>query len=554
MLAGFGSRPVPVGVRPWQPRGGSRVRARPRVDIRAVTREAAAVVTDRRPPFAKILVANRGEIAIRVFRTCREHGIRTVAVYSDGDRNSAHVAAADEAVHIGPTPSAESYLRADKILAAAKQTGAEAIHPGYGFLSERSSFVEACAAAGIVFIGPGTHAMEVMGDKVRARKAMQAAGVPLVPGREDLDDAAAALAAAKDIGYPLMLKASAGGGGKGMRIVHDDEQLRRGFEAAQREALAAFGDGRLFVERAVMQARHVEIQLMADSHGNVVYLNERDCSVQRRHQKVIEEAPSPSPQMTPEVRAAMGKVACEVAKAVDYCGAATVEFLFEEGPGGEQGTPRFYFLEMNTRLQVEHPVTEMITGRDLVWDMIRVAAGEPLGYGQAEVRLDGHAIECRIYAEDGLRFLPSPGPLLRLRWPEGPSLRIDAAVREGSEVSSHYDPMIAKLIAWGPTRAVAIERMRRALADTVVLGIDCNLGFHLRVLAEPEFRAGNFDTHYIDKHPALTEARELDDEQSRAIAAAAAALAVDAPRARAAAPSHGPAGFSAWQRSFRARG
>jgi acetyl-CoA carboxylase biotin carboxylase subunit len=508
-------------------------------------------VTDRRPPFAKILVANRGEIAIRVFRTCREHGIRTVAVYSDGDRNSAHVAAADEAVYIGPTPSAESYLRADKIIAAAQQTGAEAIHPGYGFLSERSSFVDACAAAGIVFIGPGTHAMEVMGDKVRARKAMQAAGVPLVPGREDLDDADAALAAAQDIGYPLMLKASAGGGGKGMRIVHDDEQLRRGFEAAQREALAAFGDGRLFVERAVMRARHVEIQLMADGHGNVVYLNERDCSVQRRHQKVIEEAPSPSPQMNPDIRAAMGQVACEVARAVDYCGAATVEFLFEEGA---DGTPRFYFLEMNTRLQVEHPVTEMITGRDLVWDMIRVAAGEPLGYGQAEVRLDGHAIECRIYAEDGLRFLPSPGPLLRLRWPEGPCLRVDAAVREGSEVSSHYDPMIAKLIAWGPTRAVAIERMRRALADTVVLGIDCNLGFHLRVLAEPDFRAGNFDTHYIDKHPALTEARELDDDHSRAIAAAAAALAVDAPRSRAAASSDGPAGFSAWQRSYRARG
>ena len=527
-----------------------RDRFRARLDIGATTREAAAAVTDRRPPFSKILVANRGEIAIRVFRTCREHGIRTVAVYSDGDRHSPHVAAADEAVHIGPTPSAESYLRADKIIAAAKQTGAEAIHPGYGFLSERSAFVEACEAAGIVFIGPGTHAMEVMGDKVRARKAMQAAGVPLVPGREDLASVDDALAAARDIGYPLMLKASAGGGGKGMRVVHDDEQLRRGFEAAQREALAAFGDGRLFVERAVMRARHVEIQLMADKHGNVVYLNERDCSVQRRHQKVIEEAPSPGPQMHPEIRAAMGEVACKVAKAVDYCGAATVEFLFEEGPNGQ---PSFYFLEMNTRLQVEHPVTEMTTGRDLVWDMIRVAAGEPLGYAQADVRLDGHAIECRIYAEDSLRFLPSPGPLHRLRWPEGPSLRIDAAVREGSEVSSHYDPMIAKLVAWGPTRAAAIARMRRALEDTVVLGIDCNVGFHLRVLAESDFRAGHFDTHYIDKHPALTEAHELDDDSSRAIAAAAAALAVggrsSAPRAS------GPTtGFSAWQRSFCARG
>ncbi len=511
-------------------------------------------MTDRRPPFSKILVANRGEIAIRVFRSCREHGIRTVAVYSDGDRNSAHVAAADEAVHIGPTPSAESYLRADKIIAAAKQTGAEAIHPGYGFLSERSSFVEACEAAGIVFIGPGTHAMEVMGDKVRSRKAMQAAGVPLVPGREDLANVGKALAAAKQIGYPLMLKASAGGGGKGMRIVNDDAQLRRGFEAAEREALAAFGDGRLFVERAVMRARHVEIQLMADKHGKVVYLNERDCSVQRRHQKVIEEAPSPGPQMSAKVRAAMGEVACRVAKAVNYVGAATVEFLFEEG---EDGTPRFYFLEMNTRLQVEHPVTEMTTGRDLVWDMIRVAAGEPLGYDQADVHLDGHAIECRIYAEDSLRFLPSPGPLLRLRWPEGPCLRIDAAVREGSEVSSHYDPMIAKLVAWGPTRTVAIERMRRALEDTVVLGIDCNIGFHLRVLAEPDFRAGHFDTHYIEKHPELTEASELDEAHSRAIAAAAAAAAAAARSRLAREPTSAAAalaGFSAWQRQFRERG
>ena len=536
------------------------IRARSaRLDSRAHTREASPGVTDRRPPFAKLLVANRGEIAIRVIRSCREHGIRTVAVYSDGDRNSAHVAAADEAVHIGPTPSSESYLRADKIIAAAKQTGAEAIHPGYGFLSERSSFVEACAAAGIVFIGPGTHAMEVMGDKVRARKAMQAAGVPLVPGREDLADVDDALAAARDIGYPLMLKASAGGGGKGMRVVNDDRELRRGFAAAQREAKAAFGDDRLFVERAVINARHVEIQLMADNHGEVVYLNERDCSVQRRHQKVIEEAPSPSPQMQPEVRAAMGEIACRVAKAVDYVGAATVEFLFEEGADGQ---PRFYFLEMNTRLQVEHPVTEMTTGRDLVWDMIRVAAGEPLGYRQADVPLDGHAIECRIYAEDSLRFLPSPGTLLRLRWPEGPALRIDAAVREGSEVSSHYDPMIAKLIAWGPTRAVAIERMRRALEDTVVLGIDCNIGFHLRVLAEPDFRAGRFDTHYIDDHPSLTEARELDEEHSRAIAAAAAEVAsrsaVDRHRsgssAVASVGSAGPAGFSAWQRTVRWRG
>ncbi|NVB36237.1 acetyl-CoA carboxylase biotin carboxylase subunit [Pseudenhygromyxa sp. WMMC2535] len=509
-------------------------------------------MSQTRAPFSKILVANRGEIALRVFRTCREHGIATVAVYSDGDRNSPHVAGADEAVHIGPTPSAQSYLRADRIIAAAKQTGAEAIHPGYGFLSERASFVEACEAAGLTFIGPGTRAMNVMGDKVRARKAMQAAGVPLVPGREDLADVNDALAAAKEIGYPLMVKASAGGGGKGMRIVHDDEALRRGFEAAQREAAAAFGDDRIFVERAVMQARHVEIQLMADSQGNVVFLNERDCSVQRRHQKVIEEAPSPGPQMTPEIRAAMGEAACKVAHAVDYVGAATVEFLFEEQADGE---PRFYFLEMNTRLQVEHPVTEMTTGRDLVWDMIRVSAGQPLGYTQADIPLRGHAIECRIYAEDPLRFLPSPGPLLRLRWPEGPGLRIDAAVREGSEVSSHYDPMIAKLIAWGPTRAIALGRMRRALQDTVVLGIDCNIPFHLRVLDEPDFVAGHFDTHYIDKHQALVEAHELDEARSQVVAAAAAVAAANARRqSTSAGATAEPAGFSAWQRSVRWRG
>jgi acetyl-CoA carboxylase biotin carboxylase subunit len=501
------------------------------------------------PPFSKILVSNRGEIAIRVFRTCREHGIRTVAVYSDGDRDAVHVAAADEAVHIGPTPSAQSYLRAEKIIAAAKQTGAQAIHPGYGFLSERAEFVTACEQAGLVFIGPGPHAMNVMGDKVRARKAMQAAGVPVVPGRDDLASVAEALAAAREIGYPLMLKASAGGGGKGMRIVHDDEQLRRGFEAATREATAAFGDGRLFVERAVMRARHVEIQLMADRHGNVVFLNERDCSVQRRHQKVIEEAPSPGPQMLPSVRAAMGEVACKAARAVDYVGAATVEFLFEEQPDGQ---PRFYFLEMNTRLQVEHPVTELTTGRDLVWDMIRVAAGEPLGYAQADVPLHGHAIECRIYAEDSTRFLPSPGPLKVLRWPEGPNLRIDAAVREGSEVSSHYDPMIAKLCAWGRTRAEAIERMRRALEDTVVLGIDCNLGFHLRVLAEPDFRAGRFTTRYIEEHPDLVAAHTHGDDDSRAIAAAAAALAARA-RGSAKPAATAPASVSRWQSSVRWR-
>ena len=499
------------------------------------------------PKIRKVLVANRGEIAARVFRTCRAHGLGTVAVYSDADADALHVAEADEAVHIGPTPSSESYLRVEKIIEAAQRTGADAIHPGYGFLSERPALVEACDAAGIIFVGPSVHAMDVMGDKVRARQAMSAAGVPLVPGREDVERVEVALEAAKEIGFPLMIKASAGGGGKGMRIVHDEAALRRGFEGAAREALNAFGDGRVFVERAVMRARHVEIQLIADSHGKVLYLNERDCSVQRRHQKVIEEAPCPSPQMTPAVRKAMGEVAVKVAQAVDYVGAGTVEFLFEETPEG----PRFYFLEMNTRLQVEHPVTEAITGRDLVWDQLRVAAGLPLDYDQADLEPRGHAVECRIYAEDPIKFLPSPGRITRLRWPQGSNLRIDAAVTEGSEVSSHYDPMIAKVTVWGATREAAIDRMRRALSDTVILGIDTNLAFHRRVLAEPDFRAGEFTTRYIDEHPGVVTPFELDEDTSRAVAAAAASAVSTGATSRR--TSGETAGISAWQQAQRWR-
>lgn len=504
-------------------------------------------------PFSKVLVANRGEIAARVFRTCRAHGIATVAVYSDADADALHVGQADEAVHIGPTASAESYLRVDKIIAAAKATGADAIHPGYGFLSERAELVEACDVAGITFVGPSTRAMHVMGDKVRARQSMQAAGVPLVPGKEDIQSVEQALEASKEIGFPLMIKASAGGGGKGMRIVHSKEELRRGYEASSREALASFGDGRVFVERAVMAARHVEIQIMADAHGTTVWLNERDCSVQRRHQKVIEEAPSPSSQMTPEVRAQMGEVACKVARAVDYVGAGTVEFLFEETPEG----PRFYFLEMNTRLQVEHPVTEATTGRDLVWDQLRVAAGEPLGYGQADVELRGHAIECRIYAEDPVRFLPSPGVIHELRWPQGAGIRIDAAVGSGSTVSSHYDPMIAKLTVWGRDRIEAIDRMRTALRDTVILGIETNIAFHLRALAEPDFRAGEFDTHYIEQHSALFSAApsgEISEAEREALAVAAAwASASSRARVSTATGAGATAGPSAWQRAVRWR-
>ena len=500
------------------------------------------------PPFRKILVANRGEIALRVFRTCAEHGIRTVAVYSDADRDALHAVQADEAVHIGPAPSAESYLRVDKILAAAKATGAEAIHPGYGFLSERSHFVEACQAAGVVFIGPDVRAMHVMGDKIGARKAMAAAGVPVVPGVNDIESVAQAEAAVREVGFPVMLKASAGGGGKGMRIVHEPGELRRAYEAAAREAKAAFGDDRMLMERAVLSARHVEIQLMADRHGGCVYLNERDCSVQRRHQKVIEESPSPSPQMTPEVRAAMGEVAVRAARAVDYCGAGTVEFLFEERPDG----PRFYFLEMNTRLQVEHPVTEATCGRDLVWDQIRVAAGEPLGYGQADVELRGHAIECRLYAEDPRQFLPSPGLVREVRWPVGAHLRIDTAVASGSVVSSYYDPMIAKITAWGPDRASALARMREALRDTVLLGIETNLAFHLRVLGEPDFLRGEFSTRYIEKHPDLVAPHAVGEAEGRAVAAAAA-LRAAASLGRGQVTGATPSDVSPWRRAARWR-
>jgi acetyl/propionyl-CoA carboxylase alpha subunit len=394
--------------------------------------------------------------------------------------------------------------------------------------------------------------MTLMGDKQAARRTMIAAGVPVVPGVDTLDSGEAALVAAQEIGFPVMLKAVAGGGGKGMRVVTAPEELVRAFEAASREASAAFGDGRMFMERAVMRARHVEIQLMADNHGEVVYLNERECSVQRRHQKVIEECPSPSAQMSPRIRAAMGEVAVKVAKAVGYRGAGTVEFLFEEGPDG----PTFFFLEMNTRLQVEHAVTEATCGRDLVWDQIRVAAGEPLGYTQAEVELRGHAIECRLYAEDPSRFLPAPGDVHKVRWPTGAHIRVDTAVASGSVVSRHYDPMIAKLTVWGPDRPSALARMREALRTTVLLGISTNIPFHLRVLEEPDFLAGQITTRYIDEHPGLLTTRELDDDVSRA--AAAAAVFARTTRARQHASAGGSEGageaVSPWRRAASWRG
>ncbi len=501
----------------------------------------------------KILVANRGEIARRVFRTCREHGLGTVAVYSDADRDALHVIEADEAVHIGPTAARESYLKVEAIIDAARRTGADAIHPGYGFLSERPALAAACDAAGIIFVGPPAAAMDVMGDKVRARKAMTAAGVPVVPGVDDVRDPAQAEAIAQEIGFPIMIKASAGGGGKGMRVVASRDGVAAAFASAQREAEAAFGDGRVFLERAILSARHVEIQLMADAHGNCVWLGERDCSVQRRHQKVIEESPSPSRWMSDELRRAMGEVAVRAAKAVGYRSAGTVEFLFEETERGAH----FYFLEMNTRLQVEHPVTELVCGRDLVWDQLRVAAGEPLGYGQDDIVRRGHALECRIYAEDPVTFLPRPGRITALRWPEGAQVRVDAAVTGGSEVSSHYDPMIAKLATWGRDRAEAIGRMRRALRETVVLGVETNIALHLRILDDPDFCAGtSVTTRYIAEHPHVIEPTPpAADDLAAAIAAAAAAAVA----ARGTAGGHGMGATAssgddvAWRQSARWR-
>jgi acetyl-CoA carboxylase biotin carboxylase subunit len=418
-------------------------------------------------PIKKILVANRGEIAVRVMRACRELGIATVAVYSDADRTALHVRTADEAYPIGPPPARESYLDITKILDVAKRSGADAIHPGYGFLSEKAEFARACDAAGVIFIGPPADAIDAMGDKTRARKKMQDAGVPVVPGDNGptgrgFPSAEEALASARKIGLPVMLKASAGGGGKGMRLVADESKFVAAYQGAQREAKSAFGDDAVYLEKAVLKPRHVEIQVFGDTQGNCVYLFERDCSIQRRHQKVIEEAPSPA--VTPDLRKRMGEVAVKAASAVGYVGAGTCEFLL-----AEDGS--FYFLEMNTRLQVEHPVTEMITQKDLVHLQILVANGHPLPFKQEDLRVHGAAIECRVYAEDSLKFLPSPGRITSLRTPSGPYVRDDSGVYEGSEISVYYDPMISKLIVWGENRTQAIERMTRALSEYRVGGI-----------------------------------------------------------------------------------
>jgi acetyl-CoA carboxylase biotin carboxylase subunit len=461
-------------------------------------------------PIQKILIANRGEIAVRVMRACRELGIRTVALYSDADRAALHVRVADEAYPIGPPPARESYLDINKVLDVARRSGADAIHPGYGFLSEKAEFARACEQAGVIFIGPPAAAIDAMGDKTRARAKMQGAGVPVVPGDNGpggrgFPSAEAALESARKIGLPVMLKASAGGGGKGMRLVDDEKKFIAAYQGAQREAKSAFGDDAVYLEKAVIRPRHVEIQVFADTQGNTVYLFERDCSIQRRHQKVIEEAPSPA--VTPELRKKMGEVAVRAAAAVGYVGAGTCEFLL-----AEDGS--FYFLEMNTRLQVEHPVTEMITQRDLVHLQIAVANGQPLPFKQEDLRVHGAAVECRIYAEDPLKFLPSPGKITQLRQPHGPYVRDDSGVYEGSEISVYYDPMISKLIVWAPTRAEAIDRMARALAEYRVGGIKTNLAFHRRVMREADFRRGRYDTSYIEGHKAeLLKPLELSESE-----------------------------------------
>jgi len=441
--------------------------------------------------FSKILIANRGEIACRIIRSARRLGIATVAVYSDADAEALHVREADEAVHIGGSPPAESYLAIERIIEAARRSGAAAVHPGFGFLAENARFAEALAAASIVFIGPPAPAIAAMGDKIESKKLAEAAGVNSVPGHlAAIADAKQAVKIAGKIGYPVMLKASAGGGGKGMRLARNAEEVREGFVSASSEALSSFGDGRVFIEKFIQQPRHIEIQVLADGHGNCIHLGERECSIQRRHQKVIEEAPSPF--VDAELRQAMGAQAVTLARAVDYSSAGTVEFIVD-------ADRRFYFLEMNTRLQVEHPVTELVTGLDLVEEMIRIAAGEKLSISQEQVRLDGWAIEARVYAEDPRRgFLPSIGRLSRCRPPrEGEDVRIDTGVVEGSEITMFYDPMIAKLITRGDDRASAIDAMQRALDAYYIRGIDHNIGFLAAIMGNARFREGRLSTDFI---------------------------------------------------------
>ncbi len=467
--------------------------------------------------FKKVLVANRGEIAVRIIRACRELGIETIAVYSDADRRALHVRYADEAYLLGPAPSRESYLRGDKIIDIARKAGADAIHPGYGFLAEREDFAEACADAGIAFIGPKPSSIAAMGDKAEARATVIKAGVPVVPGTEDVgnmtdDDL---LRIAPKIGFPLLIKATAGGGGKGMREVSNIKEMPGLLQSARREAESAFGDGNVYLEKLVTGARHIEIQIMADSYGNVIHLGERECSLQRRHQKLVEE--SPSPIMDDELRAKMGAVAVKAAQAVDYVNAGTIEFLVDKDRN-------FFFLEMNTRLQVEHPVTESVTGIDIVAEQLRIARGRQLSYTQDEIKFNGAAIECRINAEDPYNnFVPSTGRITHSLIPTGPGVRVDTGVYPGFEITPYYDPMIAKLIVWGETRAQAILRMRRALEEYRVVGVRTNVPFHQTLMESTRFIGGQYDTRFVEERFTM-DGREEDHDAHVEIAAMLATL------------------------------
>ena len=491
----------------------------------------------------RLLVANRGEIAVRIIRACREMGIETVAVHSDADTAARHERAADFAVSIGPAAASESYLKVEAILDAARATGADAVHPGYGFLSERAAFAGACVSAGLVFVGPPAGAIERMGSKIDARRLMEAAGVPVVPGREPEDQSDAGIAAAAGrIGFPVLIKASAGGGGKGMRTARDARTLAEAIPASRREAQAAFGDGTLYVERLMERPRHVEIQIFADDHGHAVHLFERECSVQRRHQKILEE--SPSRAVTSALRARMGDAAVAAAKAVGYRNAGTVEFLVD----GEGDAAAFYFLEMNTRLQVEHPVTELVTGTDLVRAQLLVAMGRRLPWQQADLVQRGHAIECRVYAEDPANgFVPQAGPLRLYREPSGPGIRIDSGVEEGAEVPVHYDPMLAKLVAYGETRDQAIQRATTALRGFPILGVRTNVHFLINVLNHQSFREGRVHTGFVEEHLASLLERAAPSDAITAAADFIRSAPSPAPVASKAAPDPW-SGLNGWGR------
>jgi acetyl-CoA carboxylase, biotin carboxylase subunit len=465
--------------------------------------------------FKKVLVANRGEIAVRIIRACREVGIETVAVFSEADRQALHVRYADEAYLLGPAQSRESYLRGDKIIDIARKSGADAIHPGYGFLAEREDFAEACIEAGIKFIGPKPSSIAAMGDKMTARETVRKAGVPVVPGTEDVGNMSneELLAIAPKIGFPLLIKATAGGGGKGMREVTSLEEMPGLLSSARREAESAFGDGNVYLEKLVAGARHIEIQILADGHGNVLHLHERECSIQRRHQKLVEEAPSPF--LDDELRQRMGVVAVKSAQAVDYVNAGTIEFLVDKDKN-------FYFLEMNTRLQVEHPVTEMITGIDIVKEQIRIARGRPTQYKQEDIKINGAAIECRINAEDPYNnFMPSTGKITHSLLPTGPGVRVDTGVYPGFEISPYYDPMISKLIVWGETRAQAILRMRRALEEYRIVGVRTNIPFHQTLMDSHRFMGGQYDTRFVEERFSI---QDEPDNKTAQIAAVLASL------------------------------